>query len=74
MFQTLEAITDDQGNVRLIEPVELPAGWRVLVTIIDKPKINVPETMLLSEPALAKDWNRFEEDKAWLHLQREQSF
>ncbi|OIP39003.1 hypothetical protein AUJ95_06070 [Candidatus Desantisbacteria bacterium CG2_30_40_21] len=74
MFQTLEAVTDEQGNVRLIEPVELPAGWRVLVTIIDKPKINVPETMLLSEYVLAKDWNRFEEDKAWLHLQREQSF
>ncbi len=23
---------------------------------------------LLSEPALAKDWNRPEEDKAWEHL------
>jgi hypothetical protein len=31
--------------------------------------INVPETPLLSEPALAKDWNRPEEDEAWSHLQ-----
>ena len=28
------------------------------------------ETALLSEAALAKDWNRAEEDAAWQHLQR----
>jgi len=27
-----------------------------------------PETMLLSEAALAKDWNTPEEDKAWADL------
>ncbi len=27
------------------------------------------ETALLSEAALAEDWNRPEEDKAWAHLQ-----
>jgi len=30
---------------------------------------NVPETALLSEPALAEDWNRPEEDEAWSYLQ-----
>jgi hypothetical protein len=30
---------------------------------------NVPETASLSEPALAEDWNRPEEDEAWSHLQ-----
>jgi hypothetical protein len=70
MLQTFEAIIDEQGNVHLVEPVKLPAGWRVLVTILDGPIINVPETALLSEPALAEDWNRPEEDEAWSHLQR----
>jgi hypothetical protein len=29
---------------------------------------NVPETMLLSEAALAKDWDTEEEDRAWASL------
>jgi hypothetical protein len=70
VHQTFEAVTDEQGNVRLVEPVSLPAGHRVLVTILDGPIINVPETALLSEPALAEDWNRPEEDEAWSHLQQ----
>ena len=70
MHQTFEAVTDEQGNVRLVEPISLPAGRRVLVTILDGPIINVPETALLSEPALAEDWNRAEEDEAWSHLQQ----
>jgi len=70
MFQTFEAIIDEQGNVRLVEPVKLPKGRRVLVTILESPSINVPETALLSEPALAEDWNRPEEDEAWSHLQQ----
>jgi len=70
MLQTLEAVIDEQGNVRLVEPIKLPAGWRVLVTILDGPIINISETALLSEPALAEDWNRPEEDEAWSHLQQ----
>lgn len=70
MLQTFEAVIDEQGNVRLLEPVKLPAGRRVLVTILESPSINVPETALLSEPALAEDWNRPEEDEAWSHLQQ----
>ncbi len=30
--------------------------------------ILLPETALLSEAALAEDWNRSEEDAAWSHL------
>ena len=29
---------------------------------------NIPETMLLSEAALAKDWSTPEEDEAWASL------
>ena len=68
MLQTFEAVIDEEGNVRLIEPIKLPAGWRVLVTILNEPNVHVSETALLSEPALAEDWNRPEEDEAWSHL------
>lgn len=34
----------------------------------DRP-MPVAETTLLSEAALAEDWNRAEEDEAWAHLQ-----
>ncbi|MCL2108569.1 MAG: DUF2281 domain-containing protein [Oscillospiraceae bacterium] len=29
---------------------------------------SIPETMLLSEESLAKDWNTPEEDRAWANL------
>ncbi len=72
MLQTVEATIDEQGNVRLLEPVQLPNPRRAFVTILtDEP--DIPETALLSEAALALDWNRPEEDAAWSHLQQEQS-
>ncbi len=74
MLRTLEAVIDEQGNVRLLESIDLPATRRALVTILEEePTGNIPETALLSEPALAEDWNRPEEDAAWLHLQSGQS-
>ena len=75
MLHTIEAIIDEQGNVRLLEPIHLPAARRALVTILeDEPLIsNIPETALLSEAALGEDWNRPEEDAAWSHLQPVQS-
>jgi len=72
MIKTVKAIIDEQGNVRLLEPVQLPSVRRALVTILeDSPKISSEETALLSEPVLAKDWDRPEEDAAWSHLQQE---
>ncbi|MDY0020594.1 MAG: hypothetical protein RBT47_11380 [Anaerolineae bacterium] len=69
MLQTLEAIIDEQGNVQLVTPIALPAGRRALVVILDEPALSIAEAALLSEEALAEDWNRPEEDKAWSHLQ-----
>ncbi len=72
MVRTVEATIDEQGNVRLLEPVKLESTRRALVTILeDAPSVLVNETALLSEAALAKDWNRPEEDVAWSHLQPE---
>ena len=71
MIRTVEAVIDEQGNVRLLEDVRLPAARRALVTILEEyPLAAVPESALLSEAALAEDWNRSEEDEAWSHLQQ----
>lgn len=69
MIQTVEAIIDENGNLRLLEPVHLASARRALVTILeDRPLDNISETALLSEAALAEDWSRKEEDEAWSHL------
>ena len=70
MMQTIEATIDENGSVSLLEEVHLPSARRALVTILDQPATDKTETALLSEAALATDWNRPEEDEAWSHLQR----
>ena len=70
MVTTIEAVIDEQGRVSLLKSVRLPAVRRALVTILEEaPLSRVSETALLSEPALAEDWKRPEEDAAWSHLQ-----
>jgi hypothetical protein len=70
MFRTVEAVIDKRGRVRLLEPVELEGEHRALVTILnEEPAVHGNESALLSEAALAGDWNRSEEDTAWSHLQ-----
>jgi len=67
-MRTVEAVIGPNGEVRLVEPVHLPSPRRALVTILEEsPSIN--DAALLSEAALAEDWNRPEEDAAWGHLQ-----
>jgi hypothetical protein len=68
VIKTLEAVIDDQGNVRLLEPVQFESSHRAIVLILDEPEAPVDETAVLSEAAL-QDWNRPEEDAAWSHLQ-----
>jgi hypothetical protein len=68
MIQTIEAIIDDSGQVRLAEPLRIKGPHRALVTVLDEPPIEALETALLSESGLA-DWSRPEEDEAWSHLQ-----
>jgi hypothetical protein len=70
MIRTLEAVIDEQGNVRLLEPIRLAETRRALVMILEEqPTAGVSETALLSERTLGEDWNRPEEDEAWSHLQ-----
>jgi len=65
---TIEGEVDDQGIIRPKEPLRLAPGSRVLVTVLDPA---VSETALLSETALAADWQRPEEDAAWSQLSQE---
>ena len=70
MIRTIEAVIDEHGRVQLLEALELAAPRRALVTVLEEePAQLVSETALLSEAALAEDWNRPEEDAAWSHLQ-----
>jgi hypothetical protein len=74
MLQSIEAVIDEEGEVRLLSPVRLPTARRAIVTILEEDwGSHVSETALLSEKALAEDWNRPEEDAAWSHLQPAQS-
>ena len=70
MIRKIEAVVDEQGTVRLKEAVRLVAPRRAVVTSFDEDRAGqIGEATLLSEPALAQDWNRPEEDAAWSHLQ-----
>ena len=62
MFQTVEAQIDENGQIRLLEPLTLPHSSRVLITIVPACPTEENETAVFSEASLAVDWNRKEED------------
>lgn len=68
-MKTVEAIIDEHGNVRLLEPVCPASARRALVTILEESPAEIADDARLSEATLATDWNRPEEDEAWSHLQ-----
>jgi hypothetical protein len=71
MIQTVEAIIDATGGVRLLESVHLDRRHRALVMILaDGPASESLGNSLLSEASLAEDWNRLEEEEAWAPLQQ----
>ena len=69
MIQTVEAVVESDGRVRLLGEVHVAGPRRALVTVLDEPTAVPGEAALLAEAALAVDWNRPEEDAAWSHLQ-----
>jgi len=68
MIRTVEATIDERGTVLLREAIALATPHRALVTILEE-EVYPNETALLSEASLGEDWNRAEEDAAWIHLQ-----
>jgi hypothetical protein len=69
MIQTVEAVLDADGRVRLLGPLQGHGPRRALVTVLEEPAVVPGEPALLAEAALAADWLRPEEDAAWAHLQ-----
>lgn len=69
MIQTVEAVVDADGQVRLLGEVRVAGPRRALVTVLEEPAAVPGEAALLAEAALAADWLRPEEDAAWSHLQ-----
>jgi hypothetical protein len=67
MLKAVEATIDTEGQIHLLKALHLGHTCRAIVTIIEEPE--VPETALLSQQTLARDWERPEEDAAWSHLQ-----
>jgi predicted DNA-binding antitoxin AbrB/MazE fold protein len=67
---TVEAVIDEKGIVKILQPVLLQGTRRALVVVLDEPALPVAETALLSEAALAEDWLKPEEDEAWSYLKR----
>ena len=69
MYQTVEAVIEKNGAVRILESVNLSASRRVILTILDEEPEDRNECYLLSEASLGVDWNWPEEDEAWASLQ-----
>ena len=67
-MRTIEAVIDEKGQIRLLEPIESGSQRRAIVVVLDGAGLSDEETAALSENAL-EDWNRPEEDSAWSHLQ-----
>ena len=69
MLRSLEGIIDREGKLRTFENIKLPSSRRVIITILnEEPTDEMFNLALVSESALARDWNRPEEDLAWSHL------
>jgi hypothetical protein len=70
MSQTYQAIVTEQGDIHFTEPVNLPAGQRVSVTVLQSPVEELAETILqIRRYSSSEDWlEDFEEDKLWFRL------
>jgi hypothetical protein len=65
MTKTIEVEIDDRGTIRPMDPTaSLPHGRALLVWRTETDH----DAALLSEPSLAVDWLRPEEDEAWAYM------
>ena len=66
MLSTYRAIVDDEGTIRLLEPINIKEGTHVLVTLMDKDTLI---SLMVSSGATAYSEERLraemEEDEYW---------
>ena len=72
MLSTYRAIVDDEGTIRLLEPIKLKEGTHILVTVADRATLiglmrSSGQTALSDEELDAE----LQEDEAWAHLLKE---
>ena len=69
MLSTYRAIVDDEGTIRLLEPVKLKEGTHILVTVADRDTL-IALMRSSGQTALSEERMREElqEDEAWAHL------
>lgn len=67
MARTVEAVIGPDQVLQPLEPIELVAGQRVLITVL-----SAPEAALFAEPAL-HEWLNPDEEERWSYLSQEQS-
>jgi hypothetical protein len=68
MLTTVEAVLQPEGTLQFLEPVHFDKPQHVLVTFTAYSD-EALSGLALSEPVLANDWLRDEEEEAWAHLQ-----
>ena len=69
MLSTYRAIVDDEGTIRLLEPVKLKEGTHILVTVADRDTL-IALMRSSGQTALSEERLREElqEDEAWAYL------
>ncbi len=70
-IQSIAATIQPDGSLKLKRRLRLKRPARAVVTVwVDSDEGAADDSSArLSQPALAKDWLRAEEDAAWAHLQ-----
>ena len=69
MMSTYRAIVDDEGTIRLLEPIKLKEGTHILVTVADKATL-IAMMRSSGQTSLSAERLReeLEEDEAWAYL------
>ena len=65
-MRTIEAVINEKGQIRLLEPIEKGSQRRAIIVVLDEAGVPSDEMAALTEEAL-EDWNRPEEYSAWSH-------
>ena len=69
MLKSIRAKIDKEGNVKLLEKLDIKIEKDAIVTILENDlDWSDNETASLSELTLSKYWNRPEEEEAWKDL------
>lgn len=73
MLQTFEAVLQPNGQLQFLDgPATTAKAPRHVLVIFTDEALSADSALsgaALSEPALAQDWLREEEEAAWAHLQ-----